>query len=66
MRILTSVAVLHFALLAYSPDYSPGNKLERRNHHLALRLTFLQLWNLELGGDEEGAGRLVFLIVNHL
>lgn len=57
VRLLASVVILHFVLLAYSPlDYSPDNKLERRNHHLWLKLTSLQLWDLVS----------FFLIFNHL
>lgn len=47
VRLLACVAILHFVLLAYSPpDYSPGNLLERRDHHLDLKLPFLQCWDL--------------------
>lgn len=57
VRLLASVVILHFVLLAYSPpDYSPGNKLERRNHHLSLKVTSLQPWDLVS----------FFLIFNHL
>lgn len=46
--LLTSVAIPHFAPLAYNPpDSSPGDQLERKNHHLVLKLTSLQLWNLQ-------------------
>lgn len=57
VKLLACVVILHFALLAYSPSgYSPGNKLERRNHHVALKLTSLQHWDLASS----------FLIFNHL
>lgn len=49
-RLLACVAILYFVLLVYSPpDYSPGNTLERRDHHLDLKLTFLQRWDLQGG-----------------
>lgn len=50
VRFLACVAILYFVLLVYSPpDYSPGNTLERRDHHLDLKLTFLQHWDLQGG-----------------
>lgn len=60
MGLLTSVAILHFALLAHNtPDNSPGDQLERRNYHLALKLTSLQLWNLQ------GEGHASFLLYSN-
>lgn len=56
-----SASMTHLPFYFVSLNYSLGCKLERRNCHLVLQLTSLQLWEIEYGVQVS-----FFLIFNHL